>query len=105
LAVAQYRTGDFTAAITSLNKSADLDSGGTCLPDNALFLAMAHWQLGDQDEARQWYAKAVQSMTEQDSTDEELQRFRAEAEVLLGDIAEAEQLKQETNIEVEASDK
>jgi hypothetical protein len=45
---------------------------------------MAHWQLGEQDEARRWYGKAVEWMEKQQTDDEQLLRFRAEAEELLG---------------------
>jgi hypothetical protein len=45
---------------------------------------MAHWQLGEKDQARRWYDKAVQWMDQNKPKDEELRRFRAEAEELLG---------------------
>ena len=44
-----------------------------------LFLAMAHWQLGHQEEARQWYRRAVAWIDQNKRQDEELSRFRAEA--------------------------
>ena len=50
---------------------------------NHLFLAMAHWQLGEQDEARQWYGKAVEWIEQQQTEDQEICRFRAEAEELM----------------------
>ena len=50
---------------------------------NAFFLAMAHWQLGNEAEARKWYAQAVEWMEKNKPHDEELLRFRAEAEQLL----------------------
>jgi hypothetical protein len=48
------------------------------------FLAMAHWQLGEKDEARKYYDKAVAWMDKNKPDDEELRRFRAEAAALLG---------------------
>ena len=48
------------------------------------FLAMAHWKLGNQEEARRWYDKAVEWTDEHGPGDEELRRFRAEAAELLG---------------------
>jgi hypothetical protein len=55
------------------------------------FLAMAHWQLGHKDEARQWYSQAVgwmeknqEALTKDRPHAEELKRFRAEAAELLG---------------------
>jgi hypothetical protein len=45
---------------------------------------MAHWQLGHKTEARQWYDRAVRWMEENHPyNDDELRRFRAEAEELL----------------------
>ncbi len=81
LGVAQYRAGDWDAAIDALEKSLELQS------DNGFdffFLAMAHWQLGEKDEVRQWYEKAVEWMEKNKPEDEELRRFRAEAEELMG---------------------
>ena len=48
------------------------------------FLAMAHWQLGEKDEARQWYDQAVEWMEQKQPDNDELRRFRAEAAELLG---------------------
>ena len=55
----------------------ELRSGGDAT--DWLFLAMAHWQLGDRDEARRWYNKAIGWMEEKKSDNEELERFSAEA--------------------------
>jgi tetratricopeptide (TPR) repeat protein len=82
LGVAQYRAGDFKAAIEALNKSMERRNGGDSF--DWLFLAMAHWELGNKDEARQWYDRAVAWMEKNRPKDEELRRFRAEAEELLG---------------------
>ncbi len=48
------------------------------------FLAMAHWQLGEKDEARQWYDQAVEWMEQKQPDNDELRRFRVEAAELLG---------------------
>ena len=48
------------------------------------FLAMAHWQKGDNDEGRKWYTQAIEWMEKHRSRDQELRRFRAEAEDLMG---------------------
>jgi hypothetical protein len=48
------------------------------------FLAMANWQLGKKEEARKLYDKAVQWMDKNQPKDEELRRFRGEAEESLG---------------------
>jgi tetratricopeptide (TPR) repeat protein len=78
LGVARYRAGDFKGAVEALDRSAELRQGGG--PYDWLFLAMTHWQLGDKDEARKWYDRAVERM----SMNEELWPVRAEAAALMG---------------------
>ena len=46
-------------------------------------MAMAHSQLGDKEQARKWYDRAVAWMEKNDPKNEELARFRVEAEDLL----------------------
>ncbi len=104
LGVAHYRSGDWTAAIAALDRSVQLTSGGD--PWDWFFLGMACWHLGEKDEARRWYEKAVVRMeaqgddagievsgddvpvsgssTWEGAAEEELQRVRAEAAALLG---------------------
>ena len=74
LGVAQYRAGDWKAAVTTLNKSMELRNGGDST--DCFFLAMAHWQLGEKEEARKWYDQAVEWMEKNNPDDEELRRFR-----------------------------
>jgi tetratricopeptide (TPR) repeat protein len=83
LGVAHYRAGDWNAATAALKKSDELLKGNE-LSVNAFFLAMAHWRLSNKPEARKWYDQAVGWMEKNKPQDEELQRFRAEAEALLG---------------------
>ncbi len=73
---------DWKAAIEALQKSAALYKGDF-LSINGFFLAMAHWQLGHKDEARDWYDKSVQWMEKNRPDDQELIRFRAQAAALL----------------------
>jgi hypothetical protein len=47
------------------------------------FLAMTHWQLGDKDQARKWFDKAVTWMEKNQPGNDKLRRFRTEAEELL----------------------
>jgi WD40 repeat protein/serine/threonine protein kinase/Flp pilus assembly protein TadD len=82
LGAAHYRAGDWKAAVTALEKSMELGKGGDA--GDWFFLAMAHWRLGDKEQARQWYDKAVPWMEKNKPQDDELRRFRAEAEALLG---------------------
>ena len=70
-------------AITALDKS-ETFSPGNSVAFNGIFVALAHWQLGHQDEARGWYDKAVEWMDKNGPDDEVLLRFRAEAEELMG---------------------
>jgi tetratricopeptide (TPR) repeat protein len=89
LGVAHYRAGDGKAAVAALDKSLELRQGGDAV--GRLFLAMAHRKLGNHDEARKAYGRAVgwleknQGALEKDKgLAEELRRFRAEAEEVLG---------------------
>jgi serine/threonine protein kinase/Flp pilus assembly protein TadD len=82
LGVAYYRLGDWKGSISALEKSMELRKGGDCF--DWFFLAMAHWQLGDKEQARKWYDQAVKWMEKNKTQDEELSRFRAEAAKLMG---------------------
>jgi eukaryotic-like serine/threonine-protein kinase len=82
LGVAHYRNGEWKRAIAALKKSMQLQQGGN--GTDWFFLAMSHWQLGEKAKARQWYDKAVAWMRKQNRKDDELIRFRAEAEALMG---------------------
>jgi uncharacterized protein HemY len=82
LGAAHYRAGDWKAAITALERSMELRQGGDAF--DWFFLAMARWQVGDKEQARQWYDKAVLWMERNRPQDDELRRFRAEAAALLG---------------------
>jgi Tfp pilus assembly protein PilF len=81
LGVALYRAERWTDAIAALDKSMELRKGGDSF--DWFFLAMAHWQLGQKDKARQWYDRAVQWMDRNQPKNEELRRFHAEATQLL----------------------
>ena len=48
------------------------------------FLAMAHWQVGNKEQARKWYDRAVEWADKNQPADAQLLRFRAEAAELLG---------------------
>jgi serine/threonine protein kinase len=82
LGVALYRTGDCPDAIEKLKESMSVSSEHEAF--STFFLAMAESQLGHQTEARQWYDRAVAWMSKHQPKNEELLRFRAEAEELLG---------------------
>jgi tetratricopeptide (TPR) repeat protein len=82
LGAAQYRAGDWNAAIDALGKSMELRHGGDAL--DWFFLSMTHWQLGAKDEARKWYNQSIEWMDTNQPNNEEMIRFRTEAAVLLG---------------------
>jgi serine/threonine protein kinase/tetratricopeptide (TPR) repeat protein len=82
LGVAQYYGGKSKSAIESLENAIKLRSGGD--PFDSLFLAMAHWQLDHNDEAREWYDRAIELLNKNKSENKELIRFRSEAAALLG---------------------
>ncbi len=61
LGIAHYRTGQSQPAIDALQKAEDLKPG-VYFGDNAFFIAMSHWQLGNRDPARDWFDRAVEWM-------------------------------------------
>ena len=82
---AHYRSGDWKASIEALEKS----MASQKRPKEGdsyqwFFLAMAHWQLRNNQEARNWYDRAVEWMNKNQPKNQELRRFRAEAAELLG---------------------
>jgi serine/threonine protein kinase/Flp pilus assembly protein TadD len=80
MGVALYRTGDWQGAINALDRSVALQGFNS---RDGLFLAMARWQSGERAEARRTFGEAVRSMGRNESEDDELCRFRAEAAALL----------------------
>jgi tetratricopeptide (TPR) repeat protein len=83
LGEALYRTGDWSGAVGALMKGLEYSMGS----ENGarFFLAMAHWQLGNKEQAHKWYDRAMQWMEKNQSEDPEgLRRFRDEAAALLG---------------------
>jgi uncharacterized protein HemY len=82
LGAAYYRAGQWQEAVAALMKSMHRRSGG----DSAdwFFLAMAHCQLRNAEEARHWYDQAVGWMDKNMPHGRELRRFRAAAAGLLG---------------------
>jgi WD40 repeat protein len=93
LGVAHYRAGRWQNAIEALTESMEL-LNGHMESFNTLLLAMAHWQQGEKDKAREWYDRAVQWLDKNQRAlnqqrQEDLRRFRAEAAALLGVEAQA----------------
>jgi tetratricopeptide (TPR) repeat protein len=78
LGVALCRAGDPKAAVVALAKSTELRGENAC---DSLFQALAHWQLGEKEKARQWYHRAVEWRGKHLGSEEEELRdlFQAEA--------------------------
>ena len=82
LGVANYRACNWKEAVGALDRATELSHGGDAV--DWLVLAMAHWQLGHRDEARQWYERAACVPKTSALLQARLFRFRAEAAKLLG---------------------
>jgi serine/threonine protein kinase/tetratricopeptide (TPR) repeat protein len=82
LGVARYRNGDWQRAVVALERSMRLTRGSDTTA--ALFLAMAHWQLGERSKARESYEAALTKMKKQPTATPAIRRLRQEAEGLLG---------------------
>ncbi len=79
---AHYRSGDWEESIAALQKSIQFQDDDD--PRQWYCLAMAHWQLGHENESRDWYDKAVAWMEKHKTDDEQLLRLRRESAQLLG---------------------
>lgn len=82
LGIAYYRAGEFKASIEALDQSIALRNGGNSV--EGFFLAMSHWQLGDQEQARKCYAQAVAWMDKPNQKNKRRLELRAEAAQMLG---------------------
>jgi serine/threonine protein kinase len=82
LGVALYRAGQLGPAITALERSMELCSGGTAF--DWFFLAMAHHRSGSPEQGRAWYQKGVTAMKNMRPEHYELVGFEAEAKEVLG---------------------
>jgi serine/threonine-protein kinase len=87
LGVAYYRAGNWSKAVTALERRLALVprkiTWGNDIASTWFYLAMAYSRLGQDQEARSWYDKAVQWI-DKNAPQEELRRLRAEAAELLG---------------------
>lgn len=83
LGVALYRTQQWQKTIDALQHAI---KSGFDTPHNWLFIAMAHWQLDQKTEAKQWYEKSLAWKTEnaeEAKADAELPVLYAEAAALM----------------------
>ncbi len=81
LGEADYRAGEWQAAVDVLPKAMALRGGGDAF--DWFLLAMAHQQLGHKKEARTWYDKAIEWMDKNRPKDAGLKRIRTEAAKVL----------------------
>jgi tetratricopeptide (TPR) repeat protein len=82
LGMALYRTGAWKDAVAATRKGAATRRYAD--GSDFFFLAMAHWQLRETEQARDFYNRGVRWMEAHNPRDRELRRYRAEAETLLG---------------------
>jgi serine/threonine protein kinase/tetratricopeptide (TPR) repeat protein len=81
LGAAHYLNENWKEAVAALERSMQLRHGGDSY--DWFFLAMAHWQRGEKEEARQWFDRAVAWMDRNMPKGKELGRLRAEAAALM----------------------
>jgi tetratricopeptide (TPR) repeat protein len=82
LGAAQYCAGQWKPALESLERSMKLSDGGDA--DVWVFVALAHWRLGNKAEALRWYEKASHPTKTAEPEDDDMKRFHREAEALMG---------------------
>ncbi len=82
LGVALYYADQWVESVEALEKADDMIDGGD--REHRMFLAMSHSQLGNQDVARQRYVEGAVWMAVNRKNDADQNRFREEAELLLG---------------------
>ena len=87
LGVAQYRAGQWSAALESLKNSMLLQNGGDGL--DWYFVAMTNWQLGDKTAARDYLHKAETWKVKEHVGIDDLQGLDAEVALLVADAPHA----------------
>jgi tetratricopeptide (TPR) repeat protein len=84
LGAASYRAGKSQAAVHALHKAMQLrGDGGKCI--DWFFIALAHWQLGQQDEACRWHRQAIEWLDQNGPPNAELLRIRNEVDAMLSE--------------------
>jgi tetratricopeptide (TPR) repeat protein len=82
LVVAQSRVGNWAESLEAGKRLMVLASGSDA--NDGFVIAMAHWQIGEKDEARKWFDKSVKWTKEKDPRNAGLRQFWTEAAELLG---------------------
>jgi serine/threonine protein kinase len=78
-----YRGGGWKTAIEHFTKAAELRSSGRAF--DWLYIAMAHQQLGEYEQAREWYDKATEEMRQSRVDDQELLQLSRQTEEMLSE--------------------
>ncbi len=78
----EYRLGNWQAAIDSLQKAIELETGASHGTE-FFFMSMAYTQQGNQEEAALWYRRGVEWMGKMEPENSDIRRWRTEAEELL----------------------
>jgi tetratricopeptide (TPR) repeat protein len=81
LGVAYYRLGRWREAVDALDNSMEIRPAGDGY--TLVFMAMAHWKLGQEETAHKLYSRAVEWTGRNAPVDDILHRFRLEATQLL----------------------
>jgi serine/threonine protein kinase/Tfp pilus assembly protein PilF len=102
LGVASYRMGDIPAAKVAFQESMKRNNDGD--PADWFILAMIAWREGDRQQARQWYDRSVQWMKRTRLLTDDLVRFWAETEEIMG-MPHTDPLKAVTSSESGAAKK
>jgi hypothetical protein len=85
LGCAQYRGQDYGACVRSLEDAvASHKTPPDSDPGQWLVLAMAHWQVGSKDRARELYDRSATWLNEHSPIPELIRPLQVEAEKLLG---------------------
>jgi serine/threonine protein kinase/WD40 repeat protein/tetratricopeptide (TPR) repeat protein len=89
LGLAHYRAGDWKAAVAACQKAMPLRAQSGSLEEWRFVLAMAQWQLGDQEQARRSYDQGLDWLGKNEARLDQLRLrqlhvFRDEAAALLG---------------------
>jgi Flp pilus assembly protein TadD len=79
--LAQNRVGDLAGALKSIETAGQLGGGGESRI--WLLLAMTHWRLGHRQEARDWYEKAADWVSNRHPFEQDNYSLLAEVESLI----------------------
>ena len=82
LALAEYRLGRSTESLAASEKSLALL--GDRDPASGFLTAMANWQKGEKDKARDWFKRAAEWITEKNVRNSTARRLESEAAEIVG---------------------